>query len=83
MDFGAIFETFVYNELRYIHGEDALNYWRTKDKKEIDFILRNGSRNEAIEVKYTDQKVNFEVFSGEYPGFSTKVVSRKNVFGML
>jgi len=52
---GDILETFVYNELLkaqgYAHISSHLSYYRTSDKKEIDFILENESGVIAIEVK--------------------------------
>ncbi len=52
---GDIVETFVYSELKKhisLH-EDFFNfnYYRTKDKKEIDFILESDKHILAIEVK--------------------------------
>jgi predicted AAA+ superfamily ATPase len=52
---GAIVETFVYAELKkHFHtSEDffKFNYYRTKDKSEIDFILESNSHILLIEVK--------------------------------
>jgi uncharacterized protein len=55
---GSVFETAVFSELIKKYPADSIYYWRTKDKKEIDFILnlRNGLL--PIEVK-----LNFEQFS--------------------
>ena len=52
---GDILETFVYNELlkanSYANSAAHLNYYRTSDKKEIDFILEVSTGVIAIEVK--------------------------------
>jgi len=52
---GQIVETFVFGELRKHIGFSAedtrLYHYRTRDKKEIDFILERGERMVAIEVK--------------------------------
>lgn len=52
---GAVFETFVFNELlKHIGFSDEnieIFHYRTNDKKEIDFILKNGNKAIAIEVK--------------------------------
>ena len=52
---GDIVETFVYAELKkhFNRNEDffKFNYYRTKDKSEIDFILESNSHILAIEVK--------------------------------
>jgi len=48
---GPVFETSVYAELIKAHGTDNVFYWRTQDKKEIDFILRSGKNIIPIEAK--------------------------------
>jgi len=52
---GDILETFVYDELikakTYALKNSELYYYRTSDKKEIDFILEFSSKVIAIEVK--------------------------------
>lgn len=83
VDKWAIFETFVFNELKYKYSLDNLNFWRTQDKKEIDFILKTDIINQAIEVKYSNQKVNFEVFLNNYKDFKTKIISKENVFEII
>jgi hypothetical protein len=36
---GSVFETSVFTEIVKRHGPDKVHYWRTLDKKEIDFVL--------------------------------------------
>lgn len=52
---GNILETFVYGELlkanTYAQTKPMLTYYRTSDKKEIDFVLDFSNRVIAIEVK--------------------------------
>jgi uncharacterized protein len=55
---GNVFETGVMSELVKKYGKDALFYWRTKDGKEIDFILRRNNDIVPIEAK-----LNFDRFS--------------------
>jgi len=55
---GEIFETAIFAELVKNFGKDSVYFWRTKDKKEIDFILRH--KNEVIPI---ETKVNFPAFS--------------------
>ena len=54
---GAIFETFVFNELykqtTFMMNNTQLTYYRTTDKKEIDFILESDGKIAAIEVKFS------------------------------
>ncbi|MBA4418510.1 MAG: hypothetical protein C0392_11480 [Syntrophus sp. (in: bacteria)] len=55
---GQVFETAIFAELVKKYGREAVFYWRTKDKKEIDFILRVRDALTPIEAK-----LNFEQFS--------------------
>ncbi len=55
---GNVFETAVFSELVKNYGKDKIFYWRTTDKKEIDFILRIKNKILPIEVK-----LNFEQIS--------------------
>ncbi len=52
---GAIIETFIYDELLKANSaaskKAGLYYYRTTDKKEIDFILNFGQKIIAIEIK--------------------------------
>ncbi|OQB98122.1 MAG: hypothetical protein BWX81_00614 [Spirochaetes bacterium ADurb.Bin110] len=51
-EYGKAFEHFIYEELRawldYHRDDRPLTFWRTQDKKEVDFIVGDGI---AIEVK--------------------------------
>ncbi|MDP1845381.1 MAG: ATP-binding protein [Candidatus Moranbacteria bacterium] len=55
---GNVFETSIFSELVKIYDKDAVLYWRTKDKKEIDFIVRKNSSYIPIEAK-----LNFNQFN--------------------
>ena len=55
---GEIFETAIFSELVKNFGKETVNFWRTKDKKEIDFILKIKNKIIPIEIK-----VNFTSFS--------------------
>ena len=55
---GEIFETAFFSELVKNFGKESINFWRTKDKKEIDFILK--IQNKIIPI---ETKVNFASFS--------------------
>lgn len=48
---GNIFETAIFSELVKNFGKDNIYYWRTKDKKEIDFILKYKENIIPIETK--------------------------------
>jgi predicted AAA+ superfamily ATPase len=48
---GYIFETSIFIELIKLYGKDNIFYWRTKDKKEIDFILKKNNKLLPIKAK--------------------------------
>jgi len=50
----SLFENFVLNHLgdNFRHLDPAINYWRTKDGAEVDFIFKVGAEIIPIEVKY-------------------------------
>ena len=63
---GNSFETFVFLEL--VKSNMKVNFWRTTNKQEIDFIVNNKELY-AIEVKYNFQnldKRNLKYFSENY-----------------
>ncbi len=55
---GNVFETGIFSELVKKYQKDNVFYWRTTDKKEIDFILR--IKNEILPIEV---KLNFEQFN--------------------
>lgn len=48
---GQVFETCIFSELIKKYGINNVLYWRTTDKKEIDFILTEGGKILPIEAK--------------------------------
>lgn len=48
---GSVFETSIFAELTKLYGMDNVLYWRTQDKKEIDFVVRSGRKVIPIETK--------------------------------
>jgi uncharacterized protein len=56
---GKVFETNIFAELIKKYGQNNLYYWRTKDRKEIDFILKKKNNILPIEVKLNFARINF------------------------
>ena len=48
---GQAFETSIFAELVKKYGSGQVAYWRTTDKKEIDFVLKKGKSCLPLEVK--------------------------------
>lgn len=53
---GNVFETAIFAELAKQFGQSEIYFWRTKDKKEIDFIVRIKNKILPIEVKLNFNK---------------------------
>ena len=55
---GMLFQNFIYMILKgkYLKGLSQINYWRTKDKAEVDFIVHTAKGLVPIEVKYKNMK---------------------------
>jgi uncharacterized protein len=55
---GNVFETSIFSELVKKYGRENIYYWRTKDKKEIDFIIKDKNRIIPAEVKINFNKIS-------------------------
>jgi hypothetical protein len=67
---GSVFETSVFAELVKHYERDSVYYWRTTDKKEIDFILRQPDYVQPIETKLRFPHVlptAVNIFTEAYP----------------
>jgi predicted AAA+ superfamily ATPase len=71
IDKGELIENYTFTRLRSIYGKDAINYWRTSDGNEIDFIVTESYNNrKAIEVKFSERMFKaskYNKFTSQYP----------------
>lgn len=80
-DRGTLWEHFVLNQLLAFGFKDRIRYWRTKQKKEVDFVIARGNRPAAaIEAKWragdgTDTG-NLLKFAEDYPDSELIVVAQ-------
>jgi uncharacterized protein len=63
VDNGAIFENYVFLQLLRNHKLASINYYRTKDNTEIDFIVNNNKEIVALEVKFKHFKKHKKIRS--------------------
>lgn len=70
---GNVYETGIFAELVKKYTKDAVFYWRTKDKKEIDFILK--IKNQMLPI---ESKLNFEQFNPSAIEYFNKHYSLNN-----
>ena len=74
---GSVFETAVFSELIKKYYKNNVLYWRTADKKEIDFILRDKNSILPIEVKLNFQQFNLSslmYFNEKYSNIEYRLV---------
>ncbi len=81
-DKGSLFENFYLTELlsHDHYGLQKINFWRTTNKTEIDFIIRGENKFEAVEVKWDNPKRprSFDTIEALYPGIKTTVITSEN-----
>lgn len=79
-DTGNLFENFYLNECMANdhYSMNKINFWRTTNQTEVDFIIQGEAGTEAIEVKWNSQKrpKAFDTLIRYYEGVSTRVVSQ-------
>ena len=78
-DKGALFENFYFSEMlaNDFYSMKKINFWRTTNKTEIDFIIQDDDGLHAVEVKWQDTKTpkSFNSIKTLYPGIKTRVVT--------
>lgn len=55
---GNMFETSVFSEIIKDRRKKELFFWRTQDKKEIDFIIKDGQEFIPVEAKLSSLRLN-------------------------
>ena len=55
---GFVFQNLIHALLaeRFPLADTTIHHWRTKDKAEVDFVIRRGAAVTPLEVKYSDMK---------------------------
>ena len=81
-DIGSLFENFYLNELlnQDPYGLQKINFWRTTNQTEIDFITTQGQRQRAMEVKWNRESrpKSFNTLNKYYPKITPEVITKKN-----
>lgn len=84
-DIGELFENFHFLEMLQSdpHGLNKINYWRTTNQTEIDFIHIKENKTEAIEVKWDKETIpkSFKTLAKYYPNIPAKVLTHKEYLG--
>jgi uncharacterized protein len=78
-DKGSLFEDFYLTEIlsKDYHSMKKVNFWRTTNKTEIDFVIQDEGGFCAIEVKWSKSKrpKSFTTIESLYPGITCSVVT--------
>lgn len=78
-DIGQLFENFYYTQLvcRDFYSMEKVNFWRTTNQTEIDFILQDEKGIHAFEVKWSSNKQpkSFYTIKAYYPGIDTQLIN--------
>jgi len=78
-DQGALLENYVYNRLLGIYDSDAVYFWRTADKNEIDFVVTTSfEEGLAYEVKMkcnSAKAASTKKFSLAYPKYPIELIT--------
>ncbi len=81
-DVGSLFENFVFNELlaNDNYSMKKINFWRTTNKTEIDFIVQQQGQIKAIEVKWNSNRKpkSFQTIETLYPEIETMLITKEN-----
>ena len=80
-DQGALFENFYLLELLKsdYYSLNKINFWRTTNQTEIDFIVTEENSMKAFEVKWdkTTRPKSFQTFNAYYPGVDAGVITKR------
>ena len=81
-DTGSLFENFYLNELlnQDPYGLQKINFWRTTNQTEIDFIITQGQQQRAMEIKWNRESrpKSFNTLNKYYPEITPEVITRKH-----
>ena len=83
LDKGALFENFVYNQLRIKHDRFKLKYWRTASGNEVDLVIEERfNQGYALEVKWDCKQFKaskYKKFVATYPNFPLKCIDSNDL----
>jgi uncharacterized protein len=82
-DIGQLLENYVFIRLSENFNEDEINYWRTADGNEVDFVISpDGNKGKAYEIKYNLSAFHpgqYKKFISNYPEIMLSCISFVNV----
>lgn len=83
-DFGPLFENWIISEIakrNLLEGEkNNLYFWRTKDKKEVDLIIKGTNTFRAFEIKWKKRNSAAKKGFGKMYHISVESITKDNFF---
>ncbi len=77
LDKGELIENYIFIRLRDIYSTDDIQYWRTTDGNEVDFVVSTEfQKGFAIECKFDEKsfsKSKYKKFEAAYPNYPLSV----------
>jgi len=78
-DKGVIAENYMFRRLTDLYEPDMLNFWRTADNHEVDFVVSDGyQKGKAYEIKYDTtllKQAKYALFTDNLPSYPLRYVS--------
>ncbi len=78
-DNGDLLENYIFKRLTELYDTEYIRYWRTADKKEVDFVVSSDfTSGKAYEVKMDarlKKSSGFYLFQEIYPGIDTHLIT--------
>ena len=78
LDKGDIWENTCFRLLNNKYETDEINYWRTADRNEVDFVLPQAEQPFSVEAKYSETGIKqskYKKFVENYPDIPLRFVS--------
>ena len=73
-------ENIYFREFLFKYGLENINFWRTQNKNEVDFII---NEKKAYEIKFNEKLIKaskYELFKKNYPDFDLEFLTFNNFF---
>lgn len=85
-DKGSLLENFVFRRLLEAHGGDAIHFWRTQQRHEVDFVVAPMlGQSFALEVKWNASNAKpakYRPFQAAYPDIPLSFIDAKTVLSL-
>ena len=82
-DIGGLFENFVIAELKKRFPTDNVYFWRTKDGKEVDYLIERNGEISAVEVKWNKEAKLPNLFEKTYSPKKFTAINAENCLNVL